>query len=345
MFMHNRPDIKSEVGIYLHALRTAAAGGYESIIKLLMEKAGDANNQSPSLGEVLCAAATGGHQGIIKLLLDKGADANARGGPYGNVLTMACMRELPEATKDLLDKGADANASVGGFGKPLHTFMGKRVSYWNDKSTRILKSLLEAGADIHPHGSPSALKLAISRGHLAPITILLSKGADPNIVFDAFNKHFNHSLLIESLFKSQPEIAMELLRYGADPNAKTSRRLPNQTALHLALENSSEGVVRLLLQKGADPNGLSGYPPFTPLQLSVKKGCIKYVRLLLEHGADVAAVGGYSKNLTATQLAVQTGNDEILRTLEQEAIKRNTAKRKRKEAEDESSDRLKQPRS
>ncbi|KAK1854840.1 nacht and ankyrin domain protein [Colletotrichum chrysophilum] len=326
-------NLNAKGGPFEHALQAAAQKGHTNTVKLLLDEGSDANAQGGRYGNALCAAVISGHKCSIELLINNGADVNSQGGRYGNALTNACMREFPEITRYLLEQGADVTATIPGFWKTLQVFVGRRSLHWTVQKTDILESLLGAGAELHPHGSPSALKLAVDRGHLEPTRILLSRGADPNILFDASFPLFDHSLLIESLVKSQPEIAQELLRYGADPNAKTSHRLPNQTVLHLAIDKDFPEVVCLLLEKGADPEKLSGFPPFTPLQISLKKGSIRCVRQCLEHGADVEALGGYSQNLTAVEMARRVGNEVILQLLEKAGTEKRSGKRRRRETD------------
>lgn len=329
-------DANAKGGFYGHALQAAVAEGHEDIVKLLLRRGADVNAQGGKFGNALYAAVSEGGQDIIELLMDAGANVNAQGGLYRSALTVACIRELPKTTDYLLDKGANANASFPGLGNALQMFMARRVPHWNPKSTSILKSLLEAGAEVQSQTglNRNALQLAVQRAHLEPIKLLLSHGADANILYDASRAHFKHSLLIESLFKSQLDIAQELLQFGADPNAKTSRYLPGQTALHLAMDKDFQDVVRLLLQKGADANQLSGFPPFTPLQLSVKMGSVKYVRIFLEHGADVEALGGYNHSLTAIRMAQRAGNESIVQLLENSRAEKKIGKRRRGESWD-----------
>lgn len=78
----------------------------------------------------------------------------------------------------------------------------------------------------------------------------------------------------------------KLIAQGVDLNKIEEGRFP----LYLAIKNNSTGMVKLLLQSGADVN-LVNRDDFakTPLIYAVEKGDIRIIRLLVENGADVNA--------------------------------------------------------
>ncbi|MGH9863269.1 MAG: ankyrin repeat domain-containing protein [Candidatus Acidiferrales bacterium] len=86
------------------------------------------------------------------------------------------------------------------------------------------------------------------------------------------------------------------------------------TALCHAAENGHLEVVKILLQKGADPNGGEEGVRWgqQPLVAAVENGHIEVVRALLEGGADVNA---RKWGDTALQIARQKGNAEIISLL------------------------------
>ena len=64
-----------------------------------------------------------------------------------------------------------------------------------------------------------------------------------------------------------------------------------RTALHYAVGGSHEGVVRLLLARGADPNVRDEGDNAIPLCFACEKNDVAIIRLLVEHGADVNSTG------------------------------------------------------
>jgi ankyrin repeat protein len=66
-----------------------------------------------------------------------------------------------------------------------------------------------------------------------------------------------------------------------------------RTALHQAVFGKSEAAVRLLLERGANPNVRCEGDNAYPLHFAVEKQLFSIVRLLVEHGADTLGEGDY----------------------------------------------------
>ncbi|KAG7152782.1 putative ankyrin repeat protein like [Verticillium longisporum] len=98
-----------------------------------------------------------------------------------------------------------------------------------------------------------------------------------------------------------------LLEKGADPNAQGKYGSALQTAT--AIERGSDDVAQLL-EKGADPNAKSEYS--SALQTAVGRGLNDIAQLLQEKGADPNARSKYS---SALQTAVERGSNDIAQLL------------------------------
>ena len=81
--------------------------GGEAILKLLLDKGADVNEQGELYGKALRVASSEGYEAIVKLLLDKGANPNAQGGYYRNALQAASRGGHEAVVKLLLDEVAD----------------------------------------------------------------------------------------------------------------------------------------------------------------------------------------------------------------------------------------------
>ena len=83
--------------------------GHEEIVKLLLEKGADVNNQDGHYGNALQLAIKCDHEEIVKLLLEKGADVNAR-SETGTAIETAALFNNKKVIEVLLERGVDVNA-------------------------------------------------------------------------------------------------------------------------------------------------------------------------------------------------------------------------------------------
>ncbi|KAI4172197.1 MAG: hypothetical protein LQ346_008649 [Caloplaca aetnensis] len=191
------------------ALREAAAGSHEPMVKLLLRLGAPVNEQSGYHGSALQAASLAGSGAVVKLLLEHNADVNQEGGILGNALRAAVFRghepilymllgsvppsglsrnvldtsiQLALRTENmttidlLIGAGADVNAEDKLFGSLL-----QRASFYGQK--RIIQMLLERKADVNVrHGRDgllgSPLRAAIETQNESAINQLLEAGAN-----------------------------------------------------------------------------------------------------------------------------------------------------------------------
>src|SRR4051812_6036589 len=101
------------------------------------------------------------------------------------------------------------------------------------------------------------------------------------------------NLLADAAFRGDLVRIEELLRDGADIDAEGEHWNP----LHAAIENSEPGAVRLLLERGANPNfPIHGWSPLAhalDLEMDIASNRTPFVppepelsAILIEHGAD-----------------------------------------------------------
>ena len=107
------------------------------------------------------------------------------------------------------------------------------------------------------------------------------------------------------------EMARVLIGAGATIGAKT--RLEAITPLFLACVNGSPGMIRLLLEAGADPNGANGLGA-TALMQAAASGNVDAVRLLLDRSTDPNAVEPV-RGQTALMFAAALDRAEVISML------------------------------
>jgi hypothetical protein len=160
------------------ALQAASHGGYEEIVRTLLDAGANPNVEGRAYGNPLQAAATassGRNDKIVRMLLDAGADANAQGGLYGSALQAASHGGSTTSVRVLLDAGAEVNFRGGMYHSALQAAAA-------EGQTDTAQLLLERGADINAIGGKygTALEAARLGGHTITEELLLQRGAtDP----------------------------------------------------------------------------------------------------------------------------------------------------------------------
>lgn len=306
------PDIAKRNG-ETPLMTCSGAGAVRAVGKLLRHKAKINSVENEKGQTALMWAAAEGHPEVIALLAKHGADVNVRSSiipepePY-----------IIDITDGLTIFGSNYPATVrfagtsGGF-TAIH-FVARQG---NIESAR---ALLAAGADVNsPHqeyGSP--LVIAIASGHEQLARFLLDQGADPNIP-DAWGVaplHYamHKGVLILNNFKpwvtdkfgwernNMPGLVKALLDAGADPNARIEHSFAYMDNLFLGRSMSDPPQI--------DPVGA------TPLLVAAASGDIESMQLL-EKVSDHAArtVGG----ATLFMLAAGAGTESGART-QQDAL-------------------------
>ena len=107
------------------------------------------------------------------------------------------------------------------------------------------------------------------------------KYIDPNV--NAQDDSGNPTLFFSAVKKGDFPTAAELVRKGADVNAKDER-----TPLHFAAENNSKEIGELLINNGAEVNA-KDYEGWTPLHLAAAHNSKDIGEILISNKAEVNA--------------------------------------------------------
>jgi ankyrin repeat protein len=197
--------------------------------------------------------------------------------------------------RELLHKGADPNAA-NTEGNTLTVLMLAA----NGGFAPMVKVLVEAGANVNVTASVAAgaarvneditpLMQAVASGDEESVRILLDQGADVNakdkttiIEDDGHEKEINRRPVL--LYFTNNTVLRLLLERGADPNVTDT---DGNTALMIAAERSDAQAVQALLAWKADVKARRK-DGMTALSLAMRKGRQDIVALLRKSGADRA---------------------------------------------------------
>ncbi|KAL1838401.1 hypothetical protein VTJ49DRAFT_2685 [Mycothermus thermophilus] len=258
-------------------LSFAAVNGHEGWVQYLLDR-GAAVCMDGICG--VAAAAESNCIPILQLLLAKDTDSTVEdvnrygGDDYGYPLTAAAEAMDGYAVMMLLEKGAKVNARDAWFGTPLHAACGSLITHedWKGPKTRVVRCLLEHGADPNAFGQLGTPLQAACATSFIPLTDEL-----------------------EQEDKVDP-IVLALLDQGADVNAPGGLY---GSPLQAAAIGANYETFAELLRRGAAPNAIGGKYG-TALQAAAWKGSLDKVKLLLDQGVDVnVQAGQYDSALRA----------------------------------------------
>lgn len=155
--------------------------------------------------------------------------------------------------------------------------------------------------EINPVGGEPALVLAVREGSMRVFDALL---AHPGTDLEAKAMNGNTALMMAA-FKNNRRAAEALLAKGAKVNRA------GWTALHYAAAGGSEDIARLLIARKAKLDAVSprASGAYTPLMMAAREGQPGLVRLLLEGGANPSLKN--TEGLTAAQIAERAGQTDI----------------------------------
>jgi len=315
------------------AMHTAARYGHVEIVKRLLEHGADpedASNFSAS-----CMAIE--HVEVLKLLFDAGANPKIReemdrrtfrtGGstPEGtSLLHLAAASGAVESAKLLLAKGLDVNLTDSEGTTPLHEACRKGHA-------PMVELLLRSKADLKARTKEgfTSRDLAVSQiweeddrrndgldnaRFQAIIRVLERTGELEADIFAAIacndvqkvaeilqtdgkagetkNQH-GRVALHWAVTLDCKEIVKLLLDKGANPDIRSREKNGgnNEAALHQAASYGRLEIAEMLIKHGANVNA-TDYSGATPLHNSIYRANVDLARLLLKHGADVNAKNG-----------------------------------------------------
>jgi ankyrin repeat protein len=266
-------------------LMYAAAFGNARQMKLLLEAGADVNAQNTFHATALIWA--GGDAVKSRLLIEHGADINVR-TQQGRTALMAAAKRNGNAdlVRLLLEKGADVKT-------PGDTTL---ILAAQSGDVEIMRLLIDSGADVNcisPRLGETPLMYAAASDSVEAVRFLLAKGANPNVGLKSMSRVIGGSTLDTGIGKQtplmwaaptgSPELIRALIDAGANVNAQDIQGI-SPLMLAVASENQDLGVVKVLLQSGANVNPRSGRGE-TALDWAKKFGSRPVIAALQEAGA------------------------------------------------------------
>ncbi|HEV2198673.1 MAG TPA: ankyrin repeat domain-containing protein [Bryobacteraceae bacterium] len=236
-------------------------------IKRALDRGIDPNERNAEDTPALMAAVLYADAGCVKLLLDRGADPNAI-NKAGATALMWAMPDVAKA-KLLIASGADVNARSKNLQR---TALLVAASY--PGSVAVLQLLLDHGADLHAKDrlGMHALGRAAVSADVDVVRYLVDRGCDPNEpgygTTVRYARQYRPTLeyllskgariekdaLAMSAHWQDPPLIEKWIERGADVNAEAGPYHRTALMTAAASEQAGAATVKLLLEKGANPN-------------------------------------------------------------------------------------------
>ncbi len=312
----------------------------------------------------LMVAARTGKTDAIKTLLNHGADVNKTNSEGQTPLMWAASAKNAAAVEVLIEHKADLNAKTHTAPppKPLDTIfsapypvggMTALLFAARQNDAQSANALIATGANINEGAADGTtpLLVAVLNGHYSLANFLLDKGADPNATDGKGRAALYAAVDMRNLeWSTRPappekdamtelDLINALIAHGANLNARLTKKIPlrgqpsfdgrwanmiGATPFWRAAQSDDVTVMRLLKEKGADPN-IATNDHTTPLMVAAGVGwsdgqshgsqadAPAAIQLCMEWGADVNAVNdvGY----TALHGAAFRGANDVVKLL------------------------------
>jgi ankyrin repeat protein len=310
------------------ALHWAARLDRPELVQTLIRAGAQVNTRNRYAITPLALAAINGSTEVVNALLKAGADPNTVGADGETVLMLAARTGKPGPVQALLEGGARVNLTEAWHGETalmwaaaenhaaVVTLLASRGAELNIRSTipEFPKVKVDAATMVFtalPRGGLSALMLAAREGAAEAVRALAETGANLNLTDPDGTTALNIAII-----NAHYDVAAVLVEKGANLNIGDSAGM---TPLYAAIDMQHQepminrplpkpsgtlgpsDVVKLLLDKGADPNAKlktpllmrqhSGGDPqlgagATPLMRASKVSNTTFIRMLLDKGAD-----------------------------------------------------------
>ena len=278
------------------AVAAAGRGDLQTVQAVLAQKPAWISRVGSHGRTMLWEAAYRGRLAMVDYLLDQGADIHACGCHFTPLLVeispyCAARYKRHHAVADLLlTRGATTDIYTAAF-----LGDGDAVTDYLDREPELATA---EKAQHDSYRSMTVLHYAVSAGHLAIVSMLLARGADP--------RPYSGWLIRFAVWRDRADILRALLDAEADP---THAEVPRSGIVNTE-------IIELLTARGVAvdvDHAEGGWPPLVFQSRGDRGGNVQRVRELLDCGADVNVRN--HKGQTALHCAAKAGFDQIVALL------------------------------
>ncbi len=277
------------VGLAVHdtLVDIARDRGYAEMVRLLETRLASRHNAS-ARGEPVAAAIRERSLERVRRLLDASADLLHAGDLRSNQpIHWAAMTRQIDIIDELLQRGADINARRMDGARPIQLTNGDyHYRGWRDVPPDVATTPAAVIAHLRARGAYCDISTASHLGDLDRVRQLLDD--DPSLA-NRVAEYVTYypcsgAPLRNAAARGHMEIVKLLLERGADPNLPEEGIAPRGHALYAAVSNGHHDIAVLLLKHGADPS-----PPVESsadaLSIAISNADQRMIDLLRSHGS------------------------------------------------------------
>ncbi len=273
--------------MYGNLLDVARERGYTRVAAIL--DAHLARLGASARGEPVAAAIRDGDLGAVRRLLDESPDLVHEGDARSNrPMHWAVMTRQLTMIDEVLARGGDINARRQDGALPIHLTNGDyHYRGWRDVPAHVRTTPDDVYRHLVSRGADVDIGMAAATGDLTRVRALLDR--DPTLA-NGVSQYGSYYVgcgapIKNAVVSGNIEIVRLLLERGADPNRPEEGIAPHGHALYTAVARRHYDIAKLLLEHGAYPN-----PPVESsadaVSIAIMNGDRKMLELLGSHGGE-----------------------------------------------------------
>jgi ankyrin repeat protein len=241
------------LGVGGDLVEAARDRGYVEMEALLTSRYASLHDAS-SKGEPVAAAIRERDREKVGRLLDETPELlHAGDGRSSQPIHWAVMTRQIDIIDDLLNRGANIDARRQDGAHPVELTNGDYFFRgWRDVSRELVPAPDDVLTHLLARGAYCDIWTAAHLGNLARVRALLDE--DPSLVNRVADYGNTGAPLVKAAARGHIDIVRLLLERGADPNLREEGNAPHGRGLYAAVYNGHVEIARLLLEHGAYPN-------------------------------------------------------------------------------------------
>ena len=279
-------DLESEVNLTVRLfdlaqpLYYAAALGLPDVLRDFLQRTTHIN-AGHEVRSPLRGAARHGHEQMVRMLLDAGADIDAEDDDVGTALQAACLFGHENIVQVLLDAGA----SLYGQNEVcvFRTALDAAVGGRRDETAADVRARIVQML-VDAGSDRNSRSAALSDGIFYPNILSILLKTDVDLDFRGFHVSYSNTPLQYAAFHSREDAVRLLLDRGANPDATPGIW---GSALQGACENGHSVITDILLKSGARLSEENNY-----LYSASERGRAEVVQVLLGTDVNINQKGG-----------------------------------------------------